>query len=120
MEKVPYEVLDHSITTPYSSSKHPHYKPNDIKPPLHHEHQRKNNGWPNLKGKILESELFLLGLALDGLVSHTIKAPAKKRNSMKRAQAHIRKRIQTLIDEIHKKAALWLAHSSKNDELGTC
>ncbi|CAG8475433.1 6887_t:CDS:2 [Gigaspora margarita] len=87
---------------------YPRYKPNNIKPPLHHEHQRKNNSWPNQEGKVmLDSKLsynkklrqwtfiwvyvghgnigdndinhiFHLGLALDDLISRTIKAPAKK------------------------------------------
>src|SRR5205085_4972081 len=33
---------------------------------------------------------------------------AKKRSSIKRAQARMRRRIRNLVDEIHKKAALWL------------
>ena len=36
--------------------KYPRYKP--IKPPLHHEHRRKNNGWPNQEGIVtLDSKL---------------------------------------------------------------
>ncbi|CAG8464104.1 4776_t:CDS:2 [Funneliformis mosseae] len=33
---------------------------------------------------------------------------AKKRNSIKRAQVRMRKHIQNLVDEVHKKPALWL------------
>ncbi|CAG8793607.1 24485_t:CDS:2, partial [Gigaspora rosea] len=42
-------------------------------------------------------------------VGHGNIVPPRKRNSMKRAQARLRKQIQNLIDEVHKKSALWLA-----------
>ncbi|CAG8495151.1 23569_t:CDS:2 [Gigaspora margarita] len=94
MEKVPYEVLDHSISSAIlardeneqqtitirtrhcreplhfylrllhnkqliqATPEYPRYKSNNIKPPLHHEHHRKNNGWPNREGKVmLDSKL---------------------------------------------------------------
>ncbi|CAG8769266.1 2648_t:CDS:1, partial [Cetraspora pellucida] len=57
------------------------------------------------------NRIFRLGLVVDDLISRTSKALAKKRNSMKRAQARLRNRIQNLIDEVHKKAALWLTRT---------
>ncbi|CAG8475497.1 6890_t:CDS:2 [Gigaspora margarita] len=71
MEKVPYKVLDHSITSAILARD---------------EVIQRNH------------ELRSQGLALDDLISRTIKAPANKCSSMKRAQAH----------EVYKKAALWL------------
>ena len=57
------------------------------------------------------NRIVRLCLSLDTLISRTTRAPATKRNSMKRAQARLRKHIQNLVDEIHKKAALWLART---------
>ncbi|CAG8780582.1 17477_t:CDS:2, partial [Gigaspora rosea] len=51
-------------------------------------------------------------LALDDLISHTFKALAKKCNFAKRAQACLKKRIQNLIYEVHKKSALLLTFNS--------
>jgi len=56
-------------------------------------------------------KLVRLCLALDNLISHTAKASAQKRNSMRRAQARMRYRIRNLIDECHKKTALWFVRS---------
>ncbi|KAG9307117.1 hypothetical protein G9A89_016945 [Geosiphon pyriformis] len=53
-------------------------------------------------------KLVRICLALDRLISLTAQAPAKKRNSMRRAQARMRQRIRNLVDEVHKKTALWL------------
>ncbi|CAG8504517.1 7698_t:CDS:2, partial [Cetraspora pellucida] len=50
------------------------------------------------------NRIFRLELTLYDLISCTYKAPAKKHNSMKCAQACLRKRIQNLIDKTHKKA----------------
>ena len=52
-----------------------------------------------------------LSLYLDKLVSVTAEAPRKSRITMRRAQARIRRRIQNLIDEVHKKVALWLVRT---------
>jgi putative transposase len=49
-----------------------------------------------------------LSLSLDDLISRTSQAPATRRNSMRRAQARIRYHIRNLVDELHRKAALWL------------
>ncbi|CAG8663478.1 526_t:CDS:1, partial [Paraglomus occultum] len=38
-------------------------------------------------------------------------ASSRKRNSMRRAQARMRQRIENLIDECHHKTALWLVRS---------
>ena len=56
-------------------------------------------------------KLVRLCLALDNLISHTAKASAQKRNSMRRAQARMCYRIRNLIDECHKKTALWFVRS---------
>ena len=53
--------------------------------------------------------IIRLLLALDDLISRTEKeAPARRRGRFRRAQARMRQRIKDLIDECHKKAALWL------------
>ena len=57
------------------------------------------------------NRIVRLCLSLDTLILRTTRALAMKRNSMKRAQARLRKHIQNLVDEIHKKAALWLART---------
>ena len=54
------------------------------------------------------NRVFRLCFALDAFISRTTRALAKKRNSIKRAQARMRRRIRNLVDEIHKKTALWL------------
>ena len=54
------------------------------------------------------NRIFRLCHALDALISRTTTTSAKKRNSIKRAQARMRRRIRNLVDEVHKKAALWL------------
>jgi IS605 OrfB family transposase len=51
--------------------------------------------------------IIRLCLFLDTLASKTTTAPARKRNSHKRAQARIRNKIRNLVDELHKKTALW-------------
>ena len=56
-------------------------------------------------------KLVRICLALDNLISRTAQAPARKRNSMRRAQARIRQRIHNLVDEIHRKSALWLVRT---------
>ena len=56
-------------------------------------------------------KLVRICLALDKLVFRTTKAPAKKRNSMRRAQARMRQRILNLVDEILRKTALWLVQT---------
>jgi putative transposase len=56
-------------------------------------------------------KIIRLGLALDKLVSRTVQAPPKKHNSMHRAQARARQQIRNLIDEMHRKAALWLTRT---------
>jgi len=50
-----------------------------------------------------------LCLSLDKHISRTNskEVPARKRNSHRRAQARLRQRIRNLVDECHKKAALW-------------
>ena len=126
-----------------------------MKPPFHHEHRRRNHGWPNEIGKVkMDSKLiyerklghwtfvwvygksirenqaeeihvaaidpgvrtfltwysptvghgnigdndinrvFRLCFALDAFISRTTRALAKKRNSIKRAQARMRRRIR--------------------------
>src|SRR3954465_15014306 len=62
-------------------------------------------------GKIGDGDInrvIRLGLSLDDLCSRTSYAPACKRNSMRRAQARMRYHIKNLVDEVHKKAVLWL------------
>src|SRR5215469_12162293 len=56
-------------------------------------------------------KLVRLGLALDNLISRTSKAPARKRNSMRHAQARMRRRIRNLVDDCHKRSALWLVQT---------
>lgn len=46
---------------------------------------------------------------LDDLVSRSTKAERKRQKSMRRAAARLRERIRNLIDELHHKAALFLA-----------
>jgi putative transposase len=53
-------------------------------------------------------KLARICLALDDLISRTRKAPAKKRNSMRHAQARMRQCVCNLVDEVHRKTALWL------------
>ena len=52
-----------------------------------------------------------LCLSLDDLISRTDKAPSSRKRSMRRAQARIRQHIRNLIDEVHKKTALWLVEN---------
>ncbi|CAG8504349.1 14179_t:CDS:2 [Ambispora leptoticha] len=79
-----YLRLLHNKTLLAVDPDHPHHK--DLtNSPLHYERQRANHGWPNDTGDVtMDSKLT---------------ASAKKRNSMKRAQARIRKRIRNLVDE---------------------
>ncbi|CAG8759983.1 13805_t:CDS:2, partial [Gigaspora margarita] len=64
----------------------------------------KGCGW---FGNLDINRVFRLSLSLDDLISRTTHAPSKKRNSMKRAQARLRCRIRNLVEECHKKVALW-------------
>ncbi|CAG8578432.1 23022_t:CDS:2, partial [Gigaspora margarita] len=66
--------------------------------------QSKGCGW---FGNLDINRVFRLSLSLDDLISRTTHAPYKKRNLMKRAQTRLRYRIQNLIEECHKKVALW-------------
>ncbi|RGB38955.1 hypothetical protein C1646_755048 [Rhizophagus diaphanus] len=59
----------------------------------------KGCGW---FGNLDINRIIRLSLSLDDLISRTTCAPPTKRNSMKRAQAHLRLRIQNLINECHK------------------
>jgi len=52
--------------------------------------------------------IIRLLLALDDLISHTYQAPARRRGKFRCAQARIHQRVRNLIDEVHKKAVLWL------------
>jgi putative transposase len=56
-------------------------------------------------------KIVRLSLYLDKLISSTTSAPMKKRSNMRRAQARIRQRIRNLVDELHKKVALWLVRT---------
>ncbi len=147
---------------------HPRRKDSKTHPPLHHEHRKKHNSWPNQEGVVscdgklvydrwLQQWMFIwvyekerqlphenqvvcsldpgvrtfqtwyspmhscgeigakdarklvrICLALDDPISRTRKAPAKKRNSMRRAQARMRQHVRNLVDEVHRKTALWL------------
>jgi len=51
--------------------------------------------------------IIRLLLALDSLISRTCQAPARRRGKFRRAQMRMRQRVKNLIDECHKKAALW-------------
>lgn len=48
-----------------------------------------------------------LCLSLDLLIGKTEKVHARKRNAHRRAQARVRLKIRNLVDEMHKKVALW-------------
>jgi len=56
-------------------------------------------------------KLIRLCLMLDKLVSRTANAPTRKHNSMRRAQARMQYRICNLVDECHRKTALWLVQT---------
>jgi len=52
------------------------------------------------------NHIFRLCFILDALILCTTRALAKKRNSIKRTQACMRRHIQNLVDEVYKKTAL--------------
>ncbi|RHZ57864.1 hypothetical protein Glove_382g26 [Diversispora epigaea] len=52
------------------------------------------------------NRVFRLCFALDIFILHTTRALAKKYNSFKHTQACIRRHIQNLVNEVHKKTAL--------------
>ncbi|KAJ3051495.1 hypothetical protein HK097_007470, partial [Rhizophlyctis rosea] len=56
-------------------------------------------------------KIVRISLYLDRLVSATTFAPAKKKCNMRCAQARVRNRIRNLVDEVHKKVALWLVQT---------
>jgi len=64
-------------------------------------------GYGNIEDNDI-NRVFHLCFALDALISCITRVLAKKRNSIKYAQAHMRRHIQNLVNEVHKKTALWL------------
>ncbi|KAJ3267909.1 hypothetical protein HK104_005561 [Borealophlyctis nickersoniae] len=55
--------------------------------------------------------IIRLCIHLDKLISKMTRAPARKRNSHRRAHARVRQRIKNLVDEVHKKMVIWLVRT---------
>ena len=67
---------------------------------------------PRMHGKIGEGDfkkIASLCWHLDGLMSRTAKAPARRRQRMKKAAERMRRRIRDLVSDVHKKAAHFFA-----------